>query len=273
MTTNAVTTSSEPAERPEGRRTYVITGASSGIGLAVSRRLQARDETVIGIDLHDADVIADLADPGGRAGMIDAVARLTGGMIDAVIACAGVGGGIGDPAPVIAVNYFGAVATLDGLRPLLARADRPRAVVVASIGVTAAVDQDVVAACLAGDEQAAIDAARERPELAYTSTKRAIARWMRAHAPLAEWAGAGIPLNAVGPGLVETPMTAGLLADPEMRSRLYKQMPMPLGWPAAPSDIAPALDWLSSADNTMITGQCLFVDGGLEAVRRGDDIW
>jgi NAD(P)-dependent dehydrogenase (short-subunit alcohol dehydrogenase family) len=153
---------------------------------------------------------------------------------------------------VIAVNYFGAVATLDGLRPLLARADRPRAVVVASIGVTAAVDQDVVAACLAGDEQAAIDAARERPELAYTSTKRAIARWMRAHAPLAEWAGAGIPLNAVGPGLVETPMTAGLLA---------------------PSDIAPALDWLSSADNTMITGQCLFVDGGLEAVRRGDDIW
>ena len=225
------------------------------------------------MDLIAADVIADLSDPDSRAEMIDAVAGLTAGVVDGVIACAGVGGGDGDPATLIAVNYFGAVATLDGLRPLLARADRARAVVVASIGVTAAVDHDVVAACLAGDEQAAVAAARRKPELAYTSTKRAIARWVRMQAPLAAWAGAGIPLNAVGPGLVDTPMTAGMLADLGMRSRLAAQMPMPLGWPAVPSDVAPALDWLSSADNTMITGQCLFVDGGLDALRRGDDIW
>ena len=108
----------------------------------------------------------------------------------------------------------------------------------------------------------AVVAARRTPELAYTSTKRAIARWVRTQAPLAAWAGAGIPLNAVGPGLVDTPMTAGLLADSVMRSRLAEQMPMPLGWPAVPTDIAPALDWLSSADNTMITAQTLVVDGG-----------
>ena len=73
------------------------------------------------------------------------------------------------------VNYFGAVATLLGLHPMLMRAAAPRAVVVASIGITAAVDDDIVAACLADDEARAVAASEGRESLTYTSSKRALA--------------------------------------------------------------------------------------------------
>jgi NAD(P)-dependent dehydrogenase (short-subunit alcohol dehydrogenase family) len=251
-------------------RTYVVTGSASGIGRATAELLRASGHRVVGVDLHDADVVADLATPAGRTTLVDAVAQRTEGRIDAVIAAAGVGG-VGSA--TVAVNYFGAVATLEGLRPLFARSSAPRAVVVASIGVTAEVDPDVVEACLSGNERAASDAAERTPHLAYTSTKRAIARWVRRQAPSPAWAGAGITLNAVGPGLVTTPMTADLLADPRKRMHLLERMPQPLGWPARPEQIAPALAWFASVENSMTTGQCLFVDGGLDAIRRGDDIW
>lgn len=251
-------------------RTYVITGAGSGIGLATRRRLESNGARVIGVDIEGDDVVADLATAAGRASMVAQVTALADGVVDAVIACAGLGGSGGK---VVQVNYFGAVATLEGLRPLLLRASKPRAVVVASIGITAAVDDAIVAACLAGDEDAAVAASSGQEALTYTSSKRALARWIRLHAPTADWAGSRIPLNAVGPGLVESPMTAGYLADPSIRSELERRMPQPLGWPATADQIAPALDWLTSEENSLITGQCLFVDGGLDALRRGDDIW
>jgi NAD(P)-dependent dehydrogenase (short-subunit alcohol dehydrogenase family) len=253
------------------QRTYVITGSASGIGRATAEYVMRAGSRVIGVDrAAGADVVVDLATIEGRARLVDDVARLAGGEIDAVIAAAGLGG-VGPD--VVRVNYFGAVATLAGLRPLLARSKTPRAVALASIGVTAEVDAAVVEACLAEDEDAATEAAERAPQLAYTSTKRALARWVRRHAPDADWAGEGITLNAVGPGLVATPMTERFLADAEMRAQLLTRMPQPLGWPATPEQIAPAIAFLASAENSMTTGQCLFVDGGLDAIRRGDDIW
>lgn len=251
-------------------RTYVITGAASGIGLATRHRLESQGARVVGVDIVADDVVADLSTAAGRDEMVARVGAITGGVIDAVIACAGIGGGGSE---VVKVNYFGAVATLQGLYPLLLAAERPRAVVVASIGITAEVDDAIVAACLAGDEGRAVEASVGRESLTYTSSKRALARWIRQQAPTPAWAGCGIPLNAVGPGLVESPMTTGYLADPAMRSELARQMPQPLGWPGTADQIAPALDWLTSEDNSLVTGQCLFVDGGLDAIRRGDDIW
>jgi NAD(P)-dependent dehydrogenase (short-subunit alcohol dehydrogenase family) len=250
-------------------RTYVVTGSRSGIGAATADRLLRQGHRVIGVDRSRADVTADLATAEGRAAMVRGVTALSGGAVDAVVACAGVGGAV---AGVVEVNYFGAVATLDGLRPLLQRSSAPRAVAVASIGVTAAVDASIVDACLAGDEDAA-RAAAAQSDRAYTSRKRALARWIRRSAPSAAWAGAGITLNAVGPGLVATPMTQGYLGDPAMSASLRDSMPMPLGWPSTPEQIAPVLDWLSSAVNTVVTGQVLFADGGLDAARHGDDIW
>ncbi len=70
-------------------RTYVITGAASGIGLATAHLLTEQGNTVLGVDLHDADITADLATPAGRRALVDEVTRRTGGRIDAVIGNAG----------------------------------------------------------------------------------------------------------------------------------------------------------------------------------------
>ena len=97
-------------------RTAVVTGSASGIGKATRELLESRGERVIGVDLHDADVVVDLTTADGRAGLVDAVRDAAGGGIDAVYAIAG----LAAPVPAtVAVNFFGMVATLEGLRPLL----------------------------------------------------------------------------------------------------------------------------------------------------------
>jgi NAD(P)-dependent dehydrogenase (short-subunit alcohol dehydrogenase family) len=117
-------------------RTHVVTGAASGIGAATARYLRARGGRVIACDLRDADVIADLATREGRAALVDGVSGLSGGTIDAILAIAG-----GGPAETIpSLNFFGAVATLEGLRPLMEASPAPRAVAVSSIGSLGAGD-------------------------------------------------------------------------------------------------------------------------------------
>ena len=90
-------------------RTIVITVAASGIGKATAAMAEARGRQVIRADLNEGDVKADLATPQGRAALVEGVTSLTGGSLDAVIACAGVC----LPVPLtLGVNFFGAVATL-----------------------------------------------------------------------------------------------------------------------------------------------------------------
>ena len=154
---------------------------------------------MIGVDLHDADITADLSSPTGRKRLVDEVRAATGGRVDGVIACAGISSG---DAVTVSINYFGAVATLEGLRPFLAEADQPRAATISSIALLQSIDDDIVDACLRDDEPAALAAAEGKGVFVYPSTKRALARWVRRTAPTEPWAGAGIPLNAVAPGVV-----------------------------------------------------------------------
>ena len=67
-------------------RTYVITGSASGIGAETTRLLRERGEKVIGIDLKDAEVEADLSTPEGRTDAANKAIELADGGIDAVIA-------------------------------------------------------------------------------------------------------------------------------------------------------------------------------------------
>ncbi len=133
-------------------RTYVVTGTASGIGAATAHYLLERGSRVIGCDLHDADVIADLATIEGRAKLVDGVIRLSGGRIDAIVANAGGG----PPETMLALNFFGAVATLEGLRPMLATSPASRAVMVSSVASLGPTDPGLVEACLSMDESAAI---------------------------------------------------------------------------------------------------------------------
>ena len=110
--------------------TIVVTGSAGGMGAALRRRLESRGDEVVGVDVRDAEVIADLATPAGRAAMVDSVAEQTGGEIDGLVVAAGI---THDDGPtVVAINYFGAVATLTGLRPMFVGSGNASAVVLSS---------------------------------------------------------------------------------------------------------------------------------------------
>ncbi|MFE6224947.1 SDR family oxidoreductase [Streptomyces sp. NPDC057854] len=256
-------------------RTCLVTGAASGIGAATAALLREQGHTVLAADLADGDIHADLSTPDGRTALVARATALTGGRLDAVVSCAGVARF--DPL-TIRVNHFGAVATLDGLRPLLAAGTRPRALVVGSVDSVHPTDPALMAAADAHDEDAAVAAARaavDRGEghLVYSSSKAAVSRWVRRTAPGDAWAGAGIPLNAVAPGVVVTPLTRPLLDDPDTRALVERAVPMPLHGHARPEQLAPLIAWLVSPENTLVTGQVVFADGGADAVLRGDRVW
>ncbi|MCB1003545.1 MAG: hypothetical protein KDB35_05100, partial [Acidimicrobiales bacterium] len=136
--------------------TIAITGSASGMGAATSARLRADGHTVIGVDLRDADVEADLATSEGRRAAIDGVLTACGGVLDGLVPFAGLGPLPDRPGPiVVSVNYFGSIALLEGLRPALAAApDGAAAVAISSNSTTCqpGVPRAVVEACLAGDE-------------------------------------------------------------------------------------------------------------------------
>lgn len=252
-----------------GHRIVVVTGAASGIGQATAKRLRQNGDQVIGVDLRDAEVIADLGTPHGRASMRREIERLAPDGVDTVIAAAGVAGG--DPRRIVAVNYFGALATLEGLRPLLARSTQPRAVAVLSTAAMAELlpmDVALVDACLSGNEAAALGVAEGRGDAVYPSSKHALARWLRRAAVGPEWAGCGIVLNGVAPGAVRTPMLAPFLATPEGRAMLAQATPIAVSDYGHPDELAEVLAFLGSLEGRYLVGQIVFVDGGTEALAR-----
>ncbi len=251
-------------------RTIAITGSASGIGAALANLLQGRGNRVIGVDLRDADVIADLATPAGRAAAAEAVIAAAGGVLDGVVTCAGTSlpGDL-----TVKVNFFGTTEIVTALQPALAASSAPRVVVVGSISATQQADEDVVAACLAGDEVSALAAADvavagRRGHQLYPSSKSALAQWVRRTAIEPGWASAGIPLNVVAPGVVLTPMTEELIADPAMKQLMDAAVPMPLNGYLRADDVAQVLAFLVSEDNSHITGQVVYVDGGAEVTLR-----
>ncbi|NLA35210.1 MAG: SDR family oxidoreductase [Actinobacteria bacterium] len=255
-------------------RLAVVTGSSGGIGAAVATTLEAEGYDVIGVDLADADITADLSTPAGRQALVDAVGERTN-HLDVVVANAGV---MAPGALCVRVNYFGAVATLEGLRPLLAKGESPRAIATVSSSILNVQIANVVEACLAGDETLALERMAATAETGldmagYPTSKFALARWIRRNAASEAWAGAGIALNGVAPGIVTTNMTAEMLAGGDSKDLADASVPMPFGGYCHPQHVADVIAFFASPRPTRICGQVLFVDGGADVVLRGDDIW
>ncbi|MCX6430161.1 MAG: SDR family oxidoreductase [Actinobacteria bacterium] len=258
-------------------RNYVVTGAASGIGAATVALLKERGANVIGVDIHNTDVNSDLSTPGGRQDAARKAIELCGGKIDGIVACAGLATPI---AKTVSVNFFGATEFLNALLPTLSKSEAPRVSITSSMASLLPNSPALVDAMLANDEAGAIRIAQKLVDegdasasLIYGSTKRALGRWIRRESIKPEWAGAGIPLNAVGPGIVETPMVADMIASAEARAAIDKMVPMPLNYYLKARQVAYLLVWLASAENTHTTGQTIYIDGGSDAALRGDNIW
>ena len=103
--------------------------------------------------------------------------------------------------------------------------------------------------------------AAEKDSVIYDASKGAVLMLVRSLA--VTLAGRGIRVNGIGPGIVETPLTRAGLDAPQVRGRLQRQIPM--GRIANPDDIGGAAVFLASAEARYITGQMLFVDGGILA--------
>ncbi|GAA4948703.1 SDR family oxidoreductase [Yinghuangia aomiensis] len=253
--------------------TYAITGAASGIGAATKARLEADGHRVIGVDLHNTDVNADLSTPEGRAEAIAKVTELAGESLDGFVPFAGLAAATGRPGSLmVSVNYFGAIEVLEGLYPLLAKGTNPSVVLISSNSTTCQPNWPVELAelCLAGDEAAAREAADKDPMGSYPAAKAALAYYVRTKAVADEWIGAGIRLNAIAPGLIETPMVAAGKVDP-LTAEGMKMFPLPIGRGGRPEEIAELTAFLLGPTSSFFVGSVLFCDGGTDALFHAKD--
>jgi NAD(P)-dependent dehydrogenase (short-subunit alcohol dehydrogenase family) len=250
-------------------RTYIVTGAASGIGRATAARLLDEGATVIGADVTD-EVAAPVADVGDRWAFAstdvtdeDAVTALVGlavevgGVVDGMVNAAGVAGGgpvhmlpLGEWNRVIAVNLTGTFLTAKHVIAQMlrqpARDDGQRGSV-------------VTIASIEGLEGTAGGSA-------YSASKGGVVILTKNMA--IDYAGRGIRVNAICPGFIETPMTESVfgpgmevaLADILREHKLGRRMGLP-------SEIAGAAAYLLSDDASFVTGHALPVDGGYTAGR------
>jgi NAD(P)-dependent dehydrogenase (short-subunit alcohol dehydrogenase family) len=250
---------------------YVVSGGASGIGQAVVARLRAQGGQVFVIDLREGDVLADLSTPEGRAHAIAATKSLIDGRLDGLVLCAGLGPHVPKASAVLGVNYFGAVALLDGLESELAATDGGNAVVISSVAAAQMPwKKNPIAGLLeAGEEAGAVAALSQMGEMAgqiaYAASKNALTVSIRKRA--VAWGAKGIRLNAVGPGVVETPLLEGGLAHP-VYGPAIRNFTCPLGRSGRPDDIAALVSFLLSGEAGFIHGAQIFIDGGADAMAR-----
>jgi NAD(P)-dependent dehydrogenase (short-subunit alcohol dehydrogenase family) len=251
-------------------RTIAVTGSASGLGAAVRGLLGDLEDRVIGVDLHRAEIEADLSTTDGRRRAVAGVREAAGGSLDGLVVSAGLGPHVEDRAGIASVNYFGAVGMLDGLRDTLAAGRDPAAVAVSSNSATGdpSIDPGLVEVFLAGDEAEARRRAPAAGGMVYGASKRALARAVRRRAT--EWADAGVRLNAVAPGPFDSPMMDALL-DSAVRP-LIEAYPIPMGRRGEVGEVAGAIVFLLSPMAAWIHGSVLFVDGGTDALLRPDVI-
>lgn len=233
---------------------------------------------MIGVDLHDAEVVADLSTPQGRRAAADGVHALCDGRLHGAVLAAGLGPGSGtDRTRLIAeVNVLGVVELLEAWRAALATADRAKVVVLASNSTTTtpAVPGRTIRALLAGDTGKAVRSVRllgpGASAVMYAASKIAVSRWVRRTAVAPGWAGAGIRLNALAPGAIMTPLLEGQLAE-RREGAAVRAFPVPVGGFGDAGQLAEWICFMLSDAADFLCGSVVFVDGGSDAFFRPND--
>ena len=252
--------------------TYAISGCATGIGAAIRKRVEADGHRVIGIDLLDAEVVADLSTREGRQRAIEETLGACEGRLDGAVLCAGVGGHIGNNALVASVNYFGVADLLDGFFPALQKGEQSSAVVICSNSAQLMPDSvktPLVRAMLAGDEEAARKIADEdcAGQAVYMLSKNAVGVSVRRRAT--EWGAAGVRINAVAPGPIDTPLLQGGLDTPGI-GQAIRDFKVPVGRWGQPEEIAEVVAFMMGRHGGFVHGSIWYVDGGADAMTRSD---
>lgn len=247
----------------------VVSGAASGIGALSRKRLEAQGYQVVGIDLKNTEVTGDLSTSDGRTAAIDQTLEICGEKIDRMVLAAGLGGHLDDGALVARVNYFGAVALLDGFRDALAAA-QGRSVVIGSNSSQMRTDPNspMVEAMLAGDEDKAMEIIGDMHAAGvYGHSKHAVTRAVRRRA--AEWGALGITVNVIAPGPTETAMLQGVKDHPTI-SKSLDMIPIPQKRFGTADEMAEVIEFMLSDAANYMQGSVIYVDGGTDAQLRPD---
>ena len=257
--------------------TIAITGSASGIGAATRELMESRSADVIGIDIRDAEIEADLGTSEGREEAINATLEMAGGKLDGLVTCAGVSVPF-NPKLMLSINWFGTMELLEGLKDALAKGNENSYVVAVSSNsttITPNIPDELVNSCLARDEPTAYELldALDNPldmAISYAASNLAVARYVRVNAPSGDWAGNGIRLNAICPGAIMTPLLKNSIKDP-IFGPAVEQLPIPVGDFGSPELIAKWIAMMLSPAADFMCGSLVYVDGGSDALIRPND--
>ncbi len=256
---------------------YAVTGAASGMGRSTTEQLRWEGHRVIGVDLRNADVNADLSTEEGIQFAIEQVLEKSGGHLDGAVMAAGLGPIPGLEETIARVNYNGVVRLLEGWHSALVAAGNAKVVIFSSNSTTTipGLPQPIVDAFLDNDIERAVEIAHAAgPDLAanyvYAGSKTAIAYWMRTVGVTPEWAGRGIRVNAIAPGAIMTPLLRKQLDDPAT-SQAILDFPIPVGEFGKREEVSQWVIFMLSPAANFMCGSVIFLDGGTDAYFRADD--
>ena len=245
------------------RRVALVTGGTSGIGLAIAKALAGAGARVVlsgrsaergdealeafRADDLDADFLScDVADAGSVSAMVREVVSVHGGL-HVLVNSAAIN--IVKPALDHTLEDLDALLTSNVRGAFLCAQEAARAMVAQGGGGKIVLLTSMVA------ERAVPN------QSAYVATKGAVVSLTRALA--LEWAPHGIQVNALGPQLTKTPMTGGLFANPDKMAEVFARTPA--GRAGLPEDLTGAALFLCSSASDYLTGQHIIVDGGRAA--------
>jgi NAD(P)-dependent dehydrogenase (short-subunit alcohol dehydrogenase family) len=243
-------------------KTAIVTGGTTGIGLATAQRLAAEGAQVFVTGRRKAELdaavekigagaigvqgdVSDLAD----LDRLYAAVRQEGRRVDVLFANAG-GGSFASLEQVteehfdqtFGINVRGLLFTVQKALPLLN--DGASVIVTSSTAATSGAETFGV----------------------YAASKAAVRSFARTWAN--ELKGRGIRVNAVTPGTIDTPGITGLAPDEAQADQLkgFLAGQIPMGRMGRPEELADAIVFLASDQSSFITGSELYVDGGLNQI-------
>lgn len=236
----------------------IVTGAGSGIGLAVANQLKREGAHVFGFDINEGAmsetatfIHCDIASTSSVSEAMAKVAAQTD-TIDVLINNAGIGavGTVADAtdeewARVLNINVAGIGRVSAAALPLLRKSKNAAIVNTCSIAATVGLPKRAI----------------------YSASKGAVLSLTLAMA--ADFVGEGIRVNCVNPGTADTPWVERLLsnsvdADAERKALQARQ---PMGRLVTPEEVASAICYLANPAQKSTTGTFLAVDGGMNGLR------